>query len=359
MEKLRVMNKIGLFAFVRPFYRKTLGLWVSILLVGGVLMEVKQHVLLGRFFFKNPLVFLILPSALFLFGWVHLTIQKKLLQNKEYLVFHQLGLFSKKDFWLFWIRILLANFSPLIGYFLFLSYFAWEQQALLKGGVLWGTLLVSLFINYSQIRQILIKPLKDRTIYRPFFTRPFPRFTWLLLSLRQNRPILLLITKAFSLLILNGFFYAFQSGNYDLRWLQFGILCVSFFQFPLILEKTEKEIEQQTWLLSLPLPIPVKLFYQIGSLILLVLPEMLFLSWKGLNSSFPSDYITLAIVLISDMIALQFLIYQKKEVSSFPNWLAGLFFLLFLGVIFGFPWWIVFLLTFTLLIHHIRSPYHF
>lgn len=353
------MDKIGVFAFIRPFYSKTLGLWALMLIVGGVLMEVRQHILIGRFFFKNPIVFWILPLVIILFGWIHLTIQKKLLQSPEYLVFHQLGLFSKKDFWLFWSRVLLANFSPLLVYFLFLSYFAWEQQALLKGGIFWGTILVTLLFNYLQIRQILIKPLKEQTIYRPFFPRPFPRFTWVLLSLRQNRPILLLITKAFSLLVLNGFFFSFQSGNYDLRWLQFAILSVSFVQFPLLLEKTEKEIEVQTWLLSLPLPIPVKLVYQIGSLILLVFPEIFFLSWKGLNSSFPADYIILAIVLISDMIALQFLIYQKKTVSSFPNWLAGLFFLLFLGVIFGFPWWIFFLLTFALLIHQIRSPYHF
>jgi hypothetical protein len=353
------MDKIGLFAFIRPFYSKTLGLWALILIVGGILMEVRQHILIGRFFFKNPIVFWILPLVIILFGWIHLTIQKKLLQSPEYQVFHQLGLFSKKDLWLFWSRILLANFIPLLGYFLFLSYFAGEQQAFLKGGILWATTLFILFFSFLRIRKILSLPLKELDIYRSYFPWPFPRFAWVLLSLRQNRPILLLITKAFSLLLMNGFFFSFQSGNYDLRWLHFAILCVAFIQFPLILEKTEKELEQQTWILSLPLTIPVKLFYQLGSLILLVLPEIFFLGWKGLNSSFPTDYIILAIVLVCDMAALQFLIHQKKEIPSLPNWVAGLFFLLFLGIIFGFPWWVFFLGTFTLLIRQFRSPYHF
>jgi hypothetical protein len=261
-----------------------------------------------------------------------------LVRKNEYLIFHQLGLFSTLDFRRFWSQILLLNFSPFLGYFLFLSYFAWEQKALFLGMLLWLLSFGVIFFNFILIQKTLHQPLKETIIHRPSVRWTFPRFTWIILSIRNHRPILFLLTKAFSLLLLNGFFFSFQSGDYDIRWLQFGVLIVTYVQLPLILEKSDRELTHQSWTLGLPLSLDSKLGYQLGSLAMLVFPELLFLVWKGLISS-NFENLLLAILLLSFSCALQVLVYRKRESSSFSNLAAAMFFGLFLAIIFNLPWW--------------------
>ena len=352
------MNKVAILAFIRPFYQRTLGFWAAILLIGGVLMDEKQHVLLSRFLIKNPVAFCFIPVLLLFYSLIHLRIQQELLRRNNYLVFHQLGLFPKKELRLFWNRIILVNFSPFLTYFLFLSYFIWEKKAFDLGIILWMSTLILMGFTYRKIRQTLHYPLKEAFVTRPAVRWAFPRFTWILLSLRQHRPILVLLTKATGLLLLNGFFYSFQSGGYDWRWLQFGILCVSYVQLPLIFEKTEKEITQQSWMLALPLTWKNKLGYQMGSLTLLAIPELFFLGWKGVLLTAPENLV-LAILLVAFISALQLLVYRKKESSSFNNLAAAMFFGLFLAVIFNVPWWaFVFGVSF-LFIHQSNRPFGF
>ena len=352
------MDKLAVLAFVRPFFQKTLGFWTLVLLIGGVLMEPAQHFLIGRFLFKNPLAFWLLPTSILLFGWTHLRIQLELVRKNEYLIFHHLGVLSRNDFRGFWSKILLLNFSPILAYFLFLSFFAWEQKALFLGGVLWLATLGVFLFNFVVIQKTLYQPLKEVIIHRPAVRWTFPRFTWILLSLRQHRPVLFLLSKASSLLLLNGFFYSFLSGDYDIGWLQFGVLCISFIQLPLILEKTEKELAQQPWTLGLPLSLGNKMGYQAGSLALMVFPELLFLVWKtSLSSNF--ENLLLAILLLSFSCALQVLVYRKRESSSFPNLAAAMFFGLFLAIIFSLPWWAFVIGISFLFIHQSKRAFGF
>lgn len=352
------MGKLALLAFVRPFFQKTLGFWTLALLIGGVLMEPAQHILIGRFLFKNPLAFWLLPTSIFLYGWIHLRIQLELVRKNEYHVFHQLGLFSPTDFKRFWSQILLLNFSPFLGYFLFLSYFAWEQKAHFLGISLWMLSFAVIFFNFIIIQKTLQQPLKETIIHRPSVRWTFPRFTWIILSIRNHRPILFLLTKAFSLLLLNGFFFSFQSGDYDIRWLQFGVLIVSYVQLPLILEKSDRELTHQSWTLGLPLTLDSKLGYQLGSLALLVFPELLFLIWNRLISS-SFEHLLLAILLLSLSCVLQVLVYRKRESSSFPNMAAAMFFGLFLAIIFSLPWWAFVIGISFLFIHQSKRSFGF
>lgn len=352
------MDKMALLGFVRPFYQKTLGFWTLVLLIGGVLMEPAQHILIGRFLFKNLLAFWLLPTSILLFGWIHLRIQLELVRKNEYLFFHQLGLFFSSDFRRFWSQILLLNFSPFFVYFLFLSYFAWEQKSLFLGLLLWILSFGVIFFNFILVQKTLHQPLKETISLRPSVRWTFPRFTWIILSIQNHRPILFLLTKAFSLLLLNGFFFSFQSGDYDIRWLQFGVLIVSYVQLPMILEKSDRELTHQSWTLGLPLTLGSKLNYQLGSLALLVFPELLFLVWRGLLSS-DFDFLTLAKLLLAFISALQLLIYRKKESSSFPNMAAAMFFGLFLAIIFSLPWWAFVIGISFLFIHQSKRTFGF
>lgn len=352
-----MMNKVAVHAFIRPFYQKTMGLWAFVLIFGGVLMEWKQHVLLGRFFFKNPIAFWLLPAAFLVFSLVHLRIQLGQLRKNNYLIFHQLGLFTRNESGKFWSQIILSNHSPLLAYFFFLSFFAWEQNKIPQGTILWLSVICLLGFNLWKIQRTLHFPLKEEVIKQPSVRWTFPRFTWVILSMRQNRPILLLLTKALGLLLLNGFYLSFQSGGYDFRWMQFGILCVSYLQLPLILEKTDTEVQRQSWVLALPLQLSHKLGYQLGSLGILIFPELLFLGWKGFHASHLNEYLILGIQCLSFVAGLQLLAYQKGKRFKFPQLVAGAFFLAFLGIVYGLPW-IGFSIPIALLfLIQMRSPY--
>jgi hypothetical protein len=160
------------------------------------------------------------------------------------------------------------------------------------------------------------------------------------------------------LLLLNGFFFSFQSGDYDIRWLLFGVLIVSYVQLPLILEKSDRELTHQSWTLGLPLSLGSKLSYQLGSLTLLVFPELLFLVWnRSISSNF--ENLLLVILLLSFSCVLQVLVYRKRESTSFPNLAAAMFFGLFLAIIFSLPWWIIVIGVSFLFINQSKKAFGF
>lgn len=353
------MSKVETLAFVRPFYQRTLGFWAFALIVGGVFMEVGQHVLLGRFFFKSPIAFWILPICVIVFGLVHLRIQLGLLRSKEYLIFHHLGLLPKTEFLKWWSKIILANYSLTLAYLLFLSHFAWELNNWSHGLILWLTVVGMVFFTFTKIRKTVSNPLSESIIRRPPIHRTFPRFSWILLSVRQHRPLLLLLSKVLSLLLLNGVYYSFQTGIYDFRWLEFGTLVLAYTQLPLLLEKAESEIKEQSWLLSLPLKVSHKAGYHLGSIALLILPELLFLGWKGWNSGALTDYLILSVLTLAFLIALHLLVYWDGLSTTFVQKLAGVFFLFFFAILFGLPW-LLLCMPIVILFHlHLRSSYRF
>jgi hypothetical protein len=247
----------------------------------------------------------------------------------------------------------------ILGYFLFLSYFAWEQKNWTQGLILWLTVVGMVLFTHRKIQNTLHHPLKESFIRRPPVRWTFPHFTWIILSLRQNRPILLLLSKVLSLLLLNGFYYSFQTGSYDLRWLQFGMLLVAYLQLPLLLEKTESELQRQSWMLSLPLGMEHKLGYHLGSFCLLIFPELLFLAWKGWISGEMKDYLILGILALSFLMSLQLVVYKEGLSSAFLSWVVGIFFLFFLGIVFGLPWFLFSAPIALLFLNRISSAYQF
>ncbi|OOG77871.1 hypothetical protein [Algoriphagus sp. A40] len=350
------MNDADFKAFVIPFYRSLLGFWILVLVFGGVFMELKQHILLGKFLFEHTLPFSLLPLGFLAYSGFHLRFQMAILRRKEYQVFHQTALIPFRDFAKKWAVIILANHFILIAYLVFLSYFGIEKQAWTPLLLLWAVVGFSLALPILLIYRYLGKPLKEAVLIRPRWEGKLPRITWFPLELRQNRPILLLLTKGLSLLLLNGFFLSFRSGNYDHRWLEFGILCVSFFHIPILLEKNEFENSRMAWFRNLPSPFLPKLLTHLGTLVLILFPELLFLFWKVLPLFAPDRLISLPLLLISGVIALLALIYRYPD-RYFYRVAFGSFFGCFLVLLFGVPW-IFPVLAFVIFFgFQIRSPF--
>ncbi|WP_026965804.1 hypothetical protein [Algoriphagus terrigena] len=350
------MNDIEFKAFVIPFYRSLLGFWVLALVFGGVFMELKQHILLGKFLFEHPLAFSILPFGFLLYAGFHLRFQLLILRTREYRFFHHTALLPFRIFGKSWTVILLSNHLILIGYLAFLSYFGLEKNAWTLLATLWLVVLFALGISIWLIRRHLCKPLKEAVLIRPRWKGALPRITWFALELRQNRPILLLLTKGLSLLLLNGFFLSFRSGSYDHRWLEFGVLCVAFFQIPILMEKSEFENSRMEWFRNLPRPFTQKMLTHLGTLVLVLFPELLFLLLKGGQQSGLDMLISLPLFLISLVLALQGLVYRFPG-NSFFQFGVGLFFGSFLLILFGVPWIFPVLGSLLFFASQIRSPF--
>jgi hypothetical protein len=350
------MNDIYFKAFVVPFYRSLLGFWILVLVFGGVFMEFRQHVLLGKFLFTHTLPFFILPLGFLLYAGFHLRWQLLLLRVREYHIFHQTALNRLPVFNKNWAVVALANHAIVIGYCIFLSFFGVEKGAWSSLAILWLSIVVSLSVSVRIIFQQLSRPLKETVLLRPRWKHSLPRFTWFILELRQNRPILLLLTKGLSLILLNGFFLSFQTGVYDHRWLEFGILCSSFLQIPILMEKAEFEQTRMEWFKSLPVQFTQKLLTHLVTCALMLSPELLFLVWKGLQASQGTALVPLPFLLIALALGLQALLYRFRLDSFFP-YSFGLFVCCFFLILFAVPWVLPVAGFIFYFITQIRSPF--
>lgn len=339
MEAFITMDNINFRLFTIPFYRYYLGFWILVLVFGGVFMEIRQHVLLGKFLFQHPLAFSILPIGFLTFSAFHLAFQLSLLRRHEYQFFHQTGLFPIQFQVRNWAIVWLSTHTVPVGYLIFLSYFGIEKNAWILLFILWACIFLAIGCSVLLIHRSLGKPIKEAVLLRPRWNGHLPRVSWFALELRQNRPILLLLTKGLSLLLLNGFFLSYLSGSYDQRWLEFGVLCVAFFQIPILMEKNEFENSRMAWFKNLPSPFPKKLLTHLGSLVLVLSPELLFLFWKGLQLSAWNFLIPLPLMLISIVLAVLGLLY-KDAGTSFFRFAFGSFFGYFLLILFGIAWFI-------------------
>lgn len=351
------MNKVQFEAFVIPFYRKFMGFWVLILIFGGVFMELKQHILLGRFAFSYPSAFSVVPVSFGIYSFLQLRFQLEQLKHPKYFVFHQLGLWPKVVLAKFWIGIWLANHLIFLIYLIFLSYFGVEKHAWGLLFILWTTVFLTLIINWMKVDKSLESTISERKLYKPFRHIRLPRFTWLILHLRQERPLLALGTKILSIILLSGFFNSYSSGTYDIRWLQFGTLVVAFLHFPILLEKVDFENEKLVSFRNLPLRISQKTANHFWSLTLVLIPELLFFLWKGPKILGTMEVAELVFLLLSLTVGLLSQISISK-IKAFPlQYLSGSFFLFFLFILFGISGWGIGILSMAIFYICIRDPF--
>lgn len=353
------MDKLFFKSFTIPFYRKTLGFWVLILVFGGIFMEIKQHILLAKFLFRHPIAFSILPLSFLGFSIFHLKTIKALLSQKEYKIFHQIGLFKQQDRFQIWLKIILTNLAFFLFYFLFVSFYGVQENAWILLLILWFSVILGIGLNLWKINRAQEKPIPEIILKRPKVNWNLPRFTWLILELRQNRPLLFLLTKILSLALINGFFVSFASGNYDIRWMQFGVLAISFLQIPILMEKTEFELARQSWFKSIPFRSIEKFSFHFLSIILVSFLELWFLIWKGVYPFMGFEFLSLPFLFLGNQLILLGIQYWKFGSSYLSNWLIASFFILFLSVIFGIPWFVICGLSLSFFYLQIKSAYHF
>jgi hypothetical protein len=356
------MKKLFIKAFVTPFYKAFFGFFVVVYIVLGLLMDISQHILIGERILKNPIAFGTLLLAFLIYGWLQYRFHVKLIQGLKYRVFHQLALLKPTDFsgneFVVWV----CNHLLLFIYSSFFTYLSIQNGYWFQPLLLWLLLTGMFFAHKTLLFSMLSRPLPDQkaTILKRYRLKhiPIKRVYWLMVHLKENRPLLLFACKILLLILLKLFFYSFSTGAYDERWLQFGLLCVAFINFPIWLEKKEFEQEKLAYFLNLPRTFLRKAWLHLNSTLLILAPEILYLIIQYPDLSGVVQFFSLVLLIISLNLGLYALINSTKAASDLPRNAVISFFSLFFLIIFGFPALVISALALVVFFKSIHSDYN-
>jgi hypothetical protein len=320
-------------SFVIPFHKAFLGFFILIILIFGVFMELKQHLMIAERLLQNSISFYCILLIFLGFSIAQQRFQLRLLNDKRYRIFHQLAFLTWRQLSWNFLPVWLANHALIIVYTLLLSYVGVGIDSGLKLPLLWvflaGVFLTDMSLTFSKLK----KPFPDHIRVRSRLLKKLNFEFWFLMHLREHRPLLILTTKLLSIILLNAFFYSFLSGDYDLRWLEFGLLCAAFIHFPLWLDKNDFESQQLTYFHNMPVSYADKLRKHSFTIILNLIPELILVAY--ISSGNLPNLLYLLLLFVASNLGIYGLIKWRKGHSTAITYAYLAFFIVFLLVIFG------------------------
>ncbi len=351
------MKNFYLKSFTIPFYRAFLGFFVLATVFLGVFMEVRQHVLIAERLLQSQLGFMLLLLAFGVYAFFQIRFQLTLLTEPGYRVFHLLAFFHPLKFCFILAPSWVANHLLLVIYSLFFTYIGIVNHSWSQPIILWVVLFALFTVQLLLIYKRLQHPYPDRIAHPRKLIGRLVFGLWFAAHLKENRPVLFLACKILSLTLLNAFLFSFHAGGYDIRWVQFGFLAASFINYPIWLEKEVFEKEKLPTLLNMPRIWPIKLRHHGLSMLLIILPELIFLIFHFRTLS---GYLQL-VELVFLWFSLQLGIYvQLVLTAKSPNTIRyglGLFFLFFLSILFSVPPLFLAFICIAAFVITIQSPY--
>lgn len=329
------MGELLFKTFVITFYKAFLGFFILLIIILGVFMEMKQHLMIAERLLQNSVGFSSVLLLFTLYAIAQQRFQIFLMNDLRYRIFHYLGFFSWRQLGRYFLPVWLANHALILLYSLLLTYAGFSINAGGKLVILWLFLTAIYLSDLLLIYYKLKKPFPD---YIRIRTRLFKNLIynfWFLTHLREKRPLLILVVKLLSIFLLNGFFYVFTNGKFDIRWLEFGFLCTTYIHFPVWMEKHFFESQQMVYFHNMPLRFVLKLRMHFIIIVVFLLPELALLIYKYGGAADFSGLFSLAILLVSLNMGIFGLIKWRKNAVHSHKAAYLVFFVLFLFVIFG------------------------
>jgi len=344
-------------SFVIPFYKAFLGFFILVLLISGVFMEYQQHVLVAERILENDLAFLAVVGLFLIFGIFQIRFQISLMNETRYRVYHSLAFLPVPRLLRIFLGIWTKTHALLLIYTIFLTYTGISSGGLIKPILLWLILIGIFCIDFGTIYFKIRRPFPDRVISRALLFPKIPFSFWFLKHLSSKRPTLILVVKSVSVLLLNGFILAFESGNYDLRWIAFGLLIAAFLHYPIWLEKVRFETAELGYFLNYPRILIQKIRHHFVSFMILLLPELILVGLKLSSGVQPFDALNLILFFPAINLGLYGLIVFQSENIGWTKGIIATFFLIFLLIIFGIPFWLIAVLGLAAFLFSVRSSY--
>jgi len=343
---LKLANKILLEVFVVSYYRLNVGFFLLIVLLGFGFMRGSDHWMLAQFFVARPENLYIpailyalyqLKIVLFINGRVHLR-ENSFLDQWELLPFRQrINSIFKAAF--------LLN-VPAMAYMLFIAtcglfFQAWNAAVLIMTYVLLFQGIATI-LGHCSLRRI---PYEHRYSYLFYqVNRITSRKLWMTFAewLIREEPVLLLLTKILSVLLLTFGLVVFEQSDFDDRFLNFTMLNVfiptGIFTFHYI--KFDTQI--LSWKRNLPVPMYQRFLEQMLSLLPLMIPELILLINWPLSEHTLFDKFTLFFYGFSfTSLLLNFQWKKNLSLSKLSFYLFWIYIAFIFIILFGVHRWIV------------------
>lgn len=266
---------------VVEYYRLNTGFLFLVLMFAFGILRPEDHIALSAYVFASPFL---LALVMGIFALYHLKtvffVRQRLLWD-SYEVLYQLVLIPKWQRWMAWLYVQLILWLPVMLYAAFVGFYGW------KFGQKTAVIVTFIYILFVPITGIMSY---EYRIFRPnpdtklnavsgYFNRQFkkPYWSYFMLYLFKQNPVLLLTTKGFTCFIVMGICTIYPTDDYDERLLSLGILTIGLVHSVLLLHLYEFEHLQLPLLRNLPLTLRQRAIRYFQLFLLLLLPETLFL----------------------------------------------------------------------------------
>ncbi len=231
----------------RPFYQVHTGFFFVVLYFAAGFLRANEHIAIAHQTASS-----IILTGLILILWTLYLLNSissisSSLHQTTHLFLHQLALYSPWKQFSCWSIVLLTINLPVVLYSLFILFYAISMGELINAGLLIAYNLMSIFLPPLYYIFRLKKPYSETTTsgigryMNKIITKPYP--IWYFIHLIRNKPLLLLLSKTFSILLIIGVFKLYETDDYDYRLLGLGVLAAfssnivlvfEYFQFDLI-----------------------------------------------------------------------------------------------------------------------------
>lgn len=266
---------------VREYYRQNTGFLFLVLMFGFGILRPEDHIALASYVFASPFLLVLVFGlwALYHLKTLFFVRQRFLWDSHSFLYELVLIPATARRFLLWAVQMML--WLPVVAYAAFVGYFGWktgQRSAVLLTG---GYLLLLPLTGVGAYEYRLFRPNPDTRLNQlsAYINRRFtkPYWSYFVLYLFNQAPVLLFLTKAFTCAVVVGVCRLYPTDSYDERLLSLAGAVIGMVHLVILLHLYEFEHVQLPLLRNLPLS-PGKRFVHYSCLFtLLILPEILFL----------------------------------------------------------------------------------
>ncbi|GAA4417676.1 hypothetical protein GCM10023187_50340 [Nibrella viscosa] len=264
---------------VQAFYRQNAGLLLLLLFVAGSFMRAAEHIALATYAIHAPAMLL---GYIGLWGLYTVHASRFMVQvfrANEFLLLLRLQPVTGRLGSLWVIQVLLL--TPVIAYAGFVLTLSLLAHTRIATGMIVGSLLLLTTTPLVWVEYTLLHPNPDRRlsslriILLGRFTTPYSLF--FIRHLFHRQPVLLLLTKGGSCLLLVGLLWLYPTDEYDIRLPALGALLTGAFHAAIIYELYRFELTQLLLVRNLPVSLSTRFVRYAIILALMLLPELVVL----------------------------------------------------------------------------------
>lgn len=326
---------------VGPFYRQNAGLFFVVLMLAGSFLRASDHIALAEAAVYSPLIL-----GLYQVFWVLYTafatrFAVGIIRQTD--ILHQFRLIPMPRRWLGLLAVQYVLLAPILAYTAFVGWISWQQGTT---GSTWQLIGGSAFM--------LISPLfwLDHTLRTPnrqpllrFGVGWHNRFTipYLLFFIRhlaKNQPMLLVLTKGGTGLLMLGVLNLYPTDDYDIRLLNLGALLMAAGHSTVAYHLYQFEHERLALLRNLPVPNGQRLLRYALVMAALLMPEAILLL-RYWPTGVSVGALTGVWAFGHSVFLLQFtlLLPQHRSLDQLMPVVSGLLLLFFLCIMYRLPGW--------------------